>query len=241
MEYIEYVAKTTRGNRLVTRPIICREGTSDLNVCKEIFEQKVYKRVGIDFDVKEGEKWCDLGANIGVFAIYCIMKGASVDCFEPEQSNIQILESNIEILTPEEQSRICVYPTVVTASDKSHLTLYDSRKKNQTMSRFNLFSNKNKGREVINTHISAIQGYDGVKMDIEGSELQILDFELIPKCDKLMLEYHFKVDRSMISFKRRVEYLRSLYSIVDYYKSLDKEYPNDIYPGIYDRFIYCKK
>lgn len=58
-------------------------------------EQEV--RYYIDNYVKEGDKFFDIGANVGVFSIYAgkRFQDISVYCFEPEYSNLNILKENI--------------------------------------------------------------------------------------------------------------------------------------------------
>lgn len=51
----------------------------------------------IDNYVKEGDKFFDVGANIGVFSIYAAKRYSNISCycFEPEYSNLNILKENI--------------------------------------------------------------------------------------------------------------------------------------------------
>jgi len=54
-------------------------------------------RYYIDNYVKDGDIFFDIGANIGVFSLYCgkRYKDVCVYCFEPEYSNLNILKENI--------------------------------------------------------------------------------------------------------------------------------------------------
>ena len=91
--------------------------------------------------------------------------------------------------------------------------------------------------------ISEIVNFDCIKMDIEGSELDMIDSRLIPDCKKLVLEYHFSNDKSMSNFNKRMNILREKFKTVYYFKSLDNMIENRVekYPGFFDRMIYCKK
>lgn len=54
-------------------------------------------RYYIDNYVKEGDKFFDIGANIGIFSIYASKKYDSISCycFEPEYSNLNVLKENV--------------------------------------------------------------------------------------------------------------------------------------------------
>lgn len=54
-------------------------------------------RTYINKYVKEGDVFFDIGANVGVFSVYCAKKfdNISVYCFEPEYSNLSLLKENV--------------------------------------------------------------------------------------------------------------------------------------------------
>ncbi len=58
-------------------------------------EQEV--RQYINDYVKDGDVFFDIGANVGVFSVYCACRypNAKVYCFEPEHSNLGLLKDNI--------------------------------------------------------------------------------------------------------------------------------------------------
>ena len=62
----------------------------------EIFSDKQYKPIENMEDVRVV---VDLGANIGLFAIYCnsYHRNAKLICLEPEPKNFELLERNIKI------------------------------------------------------------------------------------------------------------------------------------------------
>src|SRR5262245_12504074 len=73
-----------------------RPGTTDENALIEVLVKRAYRRPSIGFDVRAGEHWLDLGANIGAFALYCKARGASAACYEPLADNFAILLKNAE-------------------------------------------------------------------------------------------------------------------------------------------------
>lgn len=58
-----------------------------------------YETENLDFidNIPEGSVYFDLGACEGRFSIYAAKKGLNVFCFEPEENNFKVLQSNIEI------------------------------------------------------------------------------------------------------------------------------------------------
>ena len=84
-----------------------------------------------------------------------------------------------------------------------------------------------------------IQEGDCVKMDIEGSELQIIDKELesLKKLKKLVLEYHLDKDWSVDRYYQRIDKLKQIFSTV-YFDKLKKN-NKKIFPS--GRIIYCIK
>lgn len=70
--------------------LLCREGTYDLEVSKEI--HKCYSTLPVN-----GLVVLDIGGNIGGFARYAAMNGAKqVISIEPEESNFKCLQKNTE-------------------------------------------------------------------------------------------------------------------------------------------------
>jgi len=82
---------------------------------------------------------------------------------------------------------------------------------------------------------------DGVKMDIEGSEFDLIEKELLPKARKLVMEYHFSKDKSMKNFFRRMDILRTAYKTIYYQPSIERlrEKGTEKYPGFYDIKVFC--
>ena len=111
----------------------------------------------------------------------------------------------------------------------------------QDYSRYTVTENRRgTGETVKNVHVSTLERWypDGIKADIEGSELDMIDQGIFPAAKKIVFEYHFSKDRDMNNFYRRMRYLRKLYYVY-YPPGIAKKFPNDRYPGFYDRWVYC--
>lgn len=214
--------------------IYIRPNTTDLNVAKEVFNNS-YQNLKIGFTINKGENWLDLGANIGAFGLYVLNKGGEINCFEPEEDNFNVLKANIG-------GRGLLVRSAVSASKFDNLEFYRPIKPGQD-SRITTIPNSRMEKigECPNVYIGSIKAkFDGVKMDIEGSEFDIIDQDLIPKCNKLVLEYHFGKDRSIENFKRRIKILQKRFRTIHFMPSILKnEKTTGEFDVWYDRLIWC--
>lgn len=187
-----------RGLRFMARP-----GTSDKKGIDEVMGGGYRRTRPFAFDVMPGEEWLDLGAMIGAFSAYAIMRGASkVTAVEPDPDHIKILRMN-----------------AATADIKEGAIVLDGREKillNRNDKRGNTWRNSvmrewqgGSKVEVPAFHVSTlISPGTCVKMDIEGMEMPVLEWllseqgkaalEWIPK---LVFEWSFDVDPDLTRFR----------------------------------------
>lgn len=219
-----------------------RPNTSDLFVLEEVITNRIYRRKKINFDVEAGERWLDLGANIGAFALYCKLRGATAVCYEPDPDCYAILRQNV----PEfEKHRMAV-----TAWTDPQIPFWKGKKPNN-FSKATALSSPGlplhpSGMLPNMCAGSLIGSFDGIKMDIEGSEGLIIDSWLLPHCNKLVMEYHSSRDKSVRNLKRRLDILKSKFEIVSYPPEYDRIIAaglNASYEGsqltYFDRMIFC--
>lgn len=218
--------------------ILARQNTTDLSCLKEVLEQKCYKSIRHDFDVKRNEKWLDLGGNIGAFGLYVMKIGGTIVSYEPDNYCYDIMEMNYQ---NNFKFGYEIINTSISEFEENKLTFYKGGKDTDRY-RTSLIPNTKDKIELNNTYAGLIsnQKFDGIKMDIEGAEFGLIDNNLLPKSNKLVMEYHLTKDRSMINFQKRMNLLREIYDQVLYMPSLDRGYPDDKYPGFFDRIIICK-
>lgn len=237
-----------------SRPIKVRyrtNSTDELVLHETLTSPGWYRRPKFGFDVEPGEHWLDLGANIGAFAIYCWLRGATATCYEPDADNYKLLLHNVCALAntdpdsklilagkKEPKWETCHY--AVTASKAKTLPFYKGRADNDFY-KYSPVKGMYPYKELPNTYAGPVfkKHYDGCKMDIEGSEYALLDAELVPNCDKLVIEYHLRRNPDMKQFRRRMDVLRERFETVHYPKSLDSKFKGDKYPGFFDRLIFC--
>lgn len=230
----------------------CRPDSSDTDVIKEVIERRCYRKPSIGLTVEEGEHWLDLGANIGTFAALCYLSGATATCYEPEPTCFGILKKNAKL------PGFKLINKAVTVHQAGKLPTWRSKKPDNfyrgTVIEVPAY---NRGPDFNNVHVATASisdvTWDGVKIDIEGSELPMIDEDLLPKTDKLALEYHFSRDgiqpdpnerhfvkhaKQMQNFHRRMGLLRKLFDTVSYPPSLNK-HKTGPYPGRFDIIVHC--
>jgi FkbM family methyltransferase len=216
------------------RKFFYREGSTDENCIKEVLINQSYKNRNVPFYVEKGEVWLDLGAHIGTFAIYAYTLGVKeVICFEGNEHNYQLLKKNC----PEAK----IYKQFFTASKELKLPVYKPIKKNDFY-RFTILENKRFDSFVDNFYAGNFkEKISGLKMDIEGAEFDLIEKDLLPDAEKLVMEYHFSKDKSMKNFFERIDILRSIYGKVYYQPSIEKLRNKNVerYPGFYDIKVFC--
>lgn len=193
-----------------------RPGTTDVDVLTEVIDHHVYRRLRDGFVVKPGERWLDLGANIGAFALYCRMHGATVECWEPEPECFKILQLN----APGAE----LHNSAITTSHEPRLDFYTSKNPdNHYRTTIIPVSTYKPAGSFDNIYGSYLLGrkYDGVKLDVEGSEFGLIDEWLLPETNKLVMEYHHSRDKSAENMARRFKKLREHFKTVKYPKALD--------------------
>ena len=233
--------------------ILCRPHTKDARILEEVVHKQCYRHTRVPFGVEPKERWLDLGAHIGAFACHCCKYGGSVYCFEPDKENYTILRKNLVRMNRAlcrfqgrcEQAVYSCFPD----PQLPLLTPTSRREGEIPNTKYSIFPMKSYQPlgQVTNYQFSpeTTEGFQGIKMDIEGAEHGILDnlLDSPPSTDiqKMVIEYHFTKDRSMQHFKRRMDNLREYFTTVRYPPHLDRFLAEGKaeYPGYFDRLIFC--
>lgn len=216
-------------------PVTYRPNSSDERVLAEVIDRRDYHKPRAKFDVEPGEHWLDLGANIGAFAVYCKLRGATCECYEPEPGNFTLLKRNADGFACEEAA--------VTAGGSATVTLCVSPDLHKS-SRASVHEIRGmEGRlrvRNVSARLLSRRRFDGVKMDVEGAEGPILDEGLIPACKKFVVEYHTSRDHSADNLKRRVTMLKRTFPHVWYRPEYDKLMgAGGEIETFFDRLIFC--
>jgi len=191
-----YFNNPSMGSVIDYKKILDLEVPSDHKVYEEIFVRKIYDKSEF---IKRGERWLDLGANIGAFSLYCLSKGAIPTAYEPSSRNYEKL-NKLSIVS----HRLAVGPVAT----KSPLYL---EKNNQW--RHTLIPVQGRDTEmvdVIGINDLDLGSYDGIKMDIEGSELEVIyAMETFPK--KLIFEYDGGHHKRKETYDSLISHLKTKY------------------------------
>lgn len=196
----------------------CRTGSSDEKAVQEVVMAKAYERR--DFQIEAGERWLDLGGNVGAFSVLAASRGAHVVTFEPDPDNVKLIRSNLALnsLTADVRARAIVH------DDRKAVTL-NLWPKGQSW-RNSIVRNK-KGTQGITVlcenFFKVVQHNDCVKMDIEGAEIALL--EAWPRnfpVKKLVFEYSFDVDPSVARLRAIIANLKTSFGHVRYSSQIDR-------------------
>lgn len=221
-----------------------RPETTDEKVIVEVLKTDVYEKPSIEFYINPGDRWLDLGGNIGTFALLAVSRGASVVTCEPEADNIYILEKNLMHNFPEGASeKWQILPAAVTVNDEQSIDLYLC-KGDYNKYRHTIYHKRGRSStKVNNIHIRDLlqsDNFNAIKIDIEGAEIDILE-ELTPDdfagINKLVYEYSFDIDPSIPRFLAIVDRLRRVFSTVHYTKVKEDELEYKHFPAA--TMVYC--
>ena len=231
-------------NRGIKLKMHVRPETTDEKVIDEVLNKNVYEKPKLGFVIQSGERWLDLGANIGTFSLLALSRGAEVYACEPEPNNLKILENNLDL----NFNDYLILPYAITSGKDKYTKLYvcsgDYNKYRHTVY-------PKRGRKAIQVPqynirdlLRDIGGVDGIKMDIEGAEIDILEY-LTPDdymkngVRKLVFEYSFDIDPSIPRFLAIVKSLREYFDVVEYSKVKEDELEYRHFPAA--TLVFCQK
>lgn len=155
--------------------------------------QNDWKDPGLGSD----EVWLDVGAHIGSFACRIAPHVKRVVCIEPHPDNVEVLRKNIELNGLE---NVSVHELAVTADGARDEMLRVSR---GSWGHSLLKTSRLPGIQVGTVglpNVMQLTGATRVKMDCEGSEIQIIPSYDWSAVRELQIEYHFAFDKSWFKY-----------------------------------------
>ena len=224
---------------------IYRKNTTDENVIKEIITKEAYRKKKLNFGVEANDIWLDGGSHIGVFGLYVAMKGGKkVYCYEPETENFQILQQNATMINSKYPTNLeCFQYAINQNGGTGQFTIAPNTWRHSLVSHYKkklptVEIQCMKLDEILTRH----PDINAIKLDIEGSELEIFDHEHnFANINKLVFEYSFTKDRLMDNFFKRMDRL-SKYFFVDIqpsYYNQKHQGKEGYWGGFIDTIIYC--
>lgn len=184
----EYVIFETRNG---TR-IKLRVDSTDMMAFTHVWLLREYKRA--EFDIKNDDIIIDIGAHIGLFALYSsqFCKDGKIYCFEPIRENFEMLKANIElngikniVATNAAVSSNNGVVTVYINDDEAGHSMHVIGAKSVQVDSISL-------QRIIDSH--DVTQCDFLKLDCEGEEYEIIDSlpaEYFDRIKKICIEYHF--------------------------------------------------
>lgn len=175
-----------------------RDTMSDLKTFQEVIGSLTYLKKGMT--INAGENWMDCGGNVGAFTLLACSKGANVTVYEPDPFNCEMIKKNLDL----NGFKATIKQYALVHDDTKELVLFIGNNgnvwRNSIIKKWN-----NKGIKVpcINFESEA-QDFDCCKMDIEGSEMLILE-NTTKVFDKLVYEWSFDIDASLVRFWNIIE------------------------------------
>lgn len=169
-----------------------RTASTDIQALANVWINEEYKKTG--FEIKSDDTIIDVGAHVGLFALYASQycKSGKIFCFEPIKNNFDLLSENMQI--NQLVNVKCTHKAV--HNRNGSIRMYLSETDDAAHS---IFDNGNKYIDVNAITLSEIFNFHNIqtcnllKMDCEGSEYQIFEStpdEDIGKIQKICLEYH---------------------------------------------------
>lgn len=223
-----------------------RENTSDIKSVQEAAGGGYRRTRPFKFDVQPGELWLDFGANIGGFSKYAASHAAtSVFAYEADPENYALLERNIAGM-----SVLPIQAAVVADERKTAVMSQNTAKGNVWRNSIERTWRGGSEVEVDCVHISevmqAIPTSVNIKMDIEGSEMAIMEwllsnYEAMRKVNKLVFEWSFDVDDNLDRFRAVLFGLMRTFNFVAPQKDYQghKKWPKSWFPPC--TTIFCKR
>lgn len=214
-----------------------RPNSSDIKALKEVVEKKAYQKQGTQ--LSRGERWIDLGANIGAFTVLATSKGCEVVAYEPDPISYQITIENLKLnnLTAEVHN-------VAVINGKAGNAPFHVNSAKQNFWRNSLIKQW-RGGKTIRVATMPFQDclYTGahIKMDIEGSEMPILENMDFTQIGNLIFEWSFDIDRSIPRFRNVIERAKPHFSSIRYPKfdETANEWAASWFPPC--RTVHCHK
>ena len=211
-----------------------RTGSHDEKAIETVWARNSYRRHRDGFQPKPGELWLDIGANVGAFGVMAHKFGAEVVSIEPEPSNATLCASNLEFngIDNPEVLEVAVVPDVFVGD---WVTLFTSKESHRRHSIARPRRDSVELKVPARTLASLVDEFrpDGIKMSIEGAEIQILqNLELPGFVHYLVAEWNFQTDNRLHTLAQGFERMAARYRKVEMSKKVNFTRPTfDFYPA----------
>lgn len=193
---------------------MCREGTIDDYVVKEVLSDRVNSYQGT-LKIKPGDRVLDLGANIGVLSTLALSLGAEVLAIEADEENTRLARDNAAM----NGFNLNILNRAVAKNSGETIEFFLNKKKNKGAHSSLVKRGREKTTSVtisINELLADFRP-NKIKCDIEGAEEETLfaiqDWTGI---EAIVLEWHFAIlrENKVARYEKMVELLKSKFKNV---------------------------
>jgi len=168
-----------------------RSRTTDIQAFANVWLAEEYKQKG--FEIQKDDIIIDIGAHIGLFALYVsqFCSKGKIFCFEPVSENFQLLLENIQI---NDLKNVNAFNLAVLESEKDVKIHLNEDKSAHSFYETNLNFENVKSislKKILDSNDISICNL--LKLDCEGSEYKILEAlpdQYFNNIEKICLEYH---------------------------------------------------
>lgn len=199
-----------------------RPGTSDEKAIREVVARRAYARY--KFAPAADETWLDLGANVGAFSVWAATRHPTVrvHAYEPDPDGCELMAHNLRLNGVRHQVEI-TQAAVVTDRRRTAVLHCNTARGNVWR---NSIEREWRGGEDIRVparHISTVlpelPSGTYLKMDVEGTEMPILEWLLdhpaaLDTFAGMVYEWSFDVDPSLDRFRQVVDGLKQHYTVI---------------------------
>lgn len=169
-----------------------RVDSTDLMAFTHVWLLREYERPG--FEIKNNDIIIDIGAHIGLFALFSTQfcKSGKIYCFEPVNENFEMLKANLEL----NNITNVIATNAAVSADSNTVTIY----LNDDEAGHSMYGTGTKSIQVKSVSLQNIlESYniekcDFLKVDCEGEEYAIMNSlpaSHYEKIRKICIEYHF--------------------------------------------------
>lgn len=211
-----------------------RAASTDIKAIEGVWSKDCYRMHREGFQPKPGEVWLDIGSNVGAFGVLAHHFGAKVVSVEADRDNANMTAANLEHNNIENAQ--VLEAAVVPNEFRGEKVILHTLPENQRR-----HSIAREGRDTVAVEVQAVKidsivdqiRPDGVKISIEGAEIQLLQSWEIPSfVHYVVVEWNFKMDNRIHTLARGFERLAARFRKVDMSKQINFTKPTyDLFPA----------
>lgn len=172
--------------------IMLRVNSTDLMAFTNVWLLREYVKSG--FKIKNNDLVIDIGAHIGLFALFSAQfcKNGTIYCFEPVKENFDLLKSNLDLNGIRNVVAVNAAVSVNTGVVTIYLNEDEAGHSMHVMGSKQIQVKSLSLQDIFDSN--KLERCDFLKIDCEGEEYEIINSLPIPyfnKISKMCVEYHF--------------------------------------------------